>query len=153
MLQVTIRRTLVDTWAGEFISIFERLDAAVLGESGHEQHSVIVVGDSATIVDVTSYENQCFPWHFVLLQEQSEHREGRLKIGIIEGIALIPTEWPELSSFLNDGVIERKREQKLPPNFRFACLFQDFLSHWDVASLDVGLHTSWWFDCKFWGIL
>jgi hypothetical protein len=57
----------VDARVGELVTIFESLGAAVLYQRLYQADSIVVVSDSASIVDMASNEDQSVPRNLVLV--------------------------------------------------------------------------------------
>lgn len=106
-LNLTVWWTEICVRRGEFVSIYESTGMAVFLKNSHETSSVIVIGDSTTVVDVTRNEKKCIKWNLILtVHEQLEHGVSCLKIGVIELIFDVPAKWSELSPLLEYGMEE-----------------------------------------------
>jgi hypothetical protein len=57
----------VDARVGELVTILESLGAAVLYQRLYQADSIVVVSDSASIVDVAGNEDQSIPRNLVLV--------------------------------------------------------------------------------------
>lgn len=106
-LDLTVSWGIVLVSGGELVIVCESSALAVFLKNCHETSSVIVIGNSTTVVDVTRNEKKCIPWNLILtVHEQLEHGVGCLKIGVIELILDVPAERSELSSLLKYGMEE-----------------------------------------------
>ena len=124
------------------------------GESTDEANAIVIVSYTASIVDVASDVEQCVPWYLILgVQEQFEHGIRCFEIRIVELVANVPPEWPELSPFLDNGVEECEGEEKLSPDLWLQAVFKVLLRKVAIASLEVGSHSSRWLGCQLHRVL
>jgi hypothetical protein len=103
----TVRWSIILIRRGELVIICESSLLTVFLKNSHETSSIVVIGNSTTVVDVTRNEEKCIPWNLILtVHKQLEHGVGCLKIRVIELIFDVPAEWSELSSLLENGMEE-----------------------------------------------
>ena len=117
------------------------LKDSVLNEcakNGDDQTRVLIVGDSATIVDLSTDIVQSLEWNYLVrLNESLQLASAHNEILICEGIGDVPADGSELSAVLHDGMEESEAEQKLLVGLRLGALLEVLDVQGLIGSQDV----------------
>lgn len=85
-------------------------------EHRHEQLTVEVVGNSASVVNLAGHKLHCVPRNILVFQEEVLHHGNRGdKIGVTELIEDVPAQRTKLAALLDHCVEERETEQQIAP--------------------------------------
>jgi hypothetical protein len=89
----------------------------VLFENGEQTDSIPVIGDSTSVIDMSSHVEHGVPGDALVsgVQEHFQGGVGDAQVGVIELVSNIKSEWTEFTSFLDDGVEESQTEDELVP--------------------------------------
>jgi hypothetical protein len=142
-LNRTIAGSVVETTGRVKVPVFQILNAIVLLKGSEKAAAIVVVGNTATIINVASHKHKGIPWNFILfIQENLEHSETGFKIRIVKLIGSVPTKRSEFTTFLNDGMHECESKDKLAPDFRFLAVVEEVLVNVSKRTLKVGFDSS-----------
>jgi hypothetical protein len=139
----SIAGSVVEATGGVKVPVFQIFNAIVLLKGSEKAAAIVVVGNTATIVNVTSHEHKGIPWNFILfIQENFEHSKTGFKIRIIELIGSVPTKRSEFTTLLNNGMHECESKDKLAPDFRFLAVVEVVLAKVSKGTLEVGFDSA-----------
>lgn len=82
-MSLVLRKAVFTRWRE--VVVFKVDDLVIVEnlQDTHEEESVDIISDSATVVDLASHELHRVPWHLIiLLQEVLQHSDGGGQIGI-----------------------------------------------------------------------
>jgi len=102
---VTGLNLVIDTRFGELVIIIEGFGPNISLQDSLDQSYILIVGDSATIVDLSSQIVQDFVGNVIIfVQEKLELSLADSEIFVGKLVGDVPADGSELSSVLNDSV-------------------------------------------------
>lgn len=114
----------------------------VLLQKGLDQSHVLVIGDSAAIIDHGDNSVQgTVGDDRLLVNIHLQLKIGGVKVGIHPVIRDVPADWPEFAALQNDGVEESQTEQQFLEGLGLLTTVVDFLLDFVVGSGKIRLQA------------
>ena len=118
----------VETTSREWVSLDEDVAVDVAPQDGLNQTDILLLCDSATVVDLGSEHVEHLVGYLVVcFHELLQLASADDQIFVGEGVGDIPADGTELSSVLDDGVEEAEAEEDLLVDLWLGALFEFFL--------------------------
>ena len=93
------------------MAYFENLGIEVYFDDGGDETDILIVGDSASVVDFWTQKVEHFVWNLlILIQKHSQLFLAHHQILICELVGDVPADRTEFTAILNDGMEETKSE-------------------------------------------